>query len=94
MPSIRGISFNPASVAELPFTTCKYNGNITIAPNIPAPITKASAEVSEKVWFLNKRSGKIGSVALFSCHKNARVKNNPEAITAIVFESVQPFSGP
>jgi hypothetical protein len=30
---------------------------------------KPSAEVSEKVWFLNKRSGKIGSAALFSCHK-------------------------
>ena len=55
---------------------------------------KASAEVSEKVWFLNKRSGKIGSAALFSCHKNARVRNKPDAITVIVFGSVQPFSGP
>ena len=66
IPSMSGINFKPASVAEAPFTTCRYKGNITIAPNIPAPITAPRIDVSVKVWFLKSSKGKIGSFAFDS----------------------------
>ena len=49
IPSMNGINLRPDTVAELPFTVCKYSGYITIAPNMPAPITKASPDVSATV---------------------------------------------
>ena len=47
-------------------------------------------EVSEKVWFLNRCRGRIGSTARFSHIRKRTVSNNPRPKDAIVRVSVHP----
>jgi len=57
-----------------------YKGNITIAPNIPAPMIAPRIDVNEKVWFLKRVRGMIGSTAFDSHLRNRTVSATPVAM--------------
>ena len=65
-----------------------------MAPNIPAPITKAMIDVRVKVRFLNSVKGRMGSTARPSQITNISDTRVPPMIAMSVRDSVQPFSGP
>src|SRR5262245_5258061 len=56
-PSTIGSIRNPDSVAELPFTTCRYIGRNVIAPNIANPVMKLSSPDTANTREPNSRIG-------------------------------------
>ena len=60
MPAVIGRVCRPDSVGVAPFTICRYSGSDIIMPNMPIPITKLMALVSENT---GRRNNRIGSSA-------------------------------
>ncbi len=57
MPSTSGSIWNPASVGDDPFTTCRYCGSRVMPPNIAAPVTTDSSSPMLNVELRKKRMG-------------------------------------
>ena len=56
-PTINGRSSRPDWVGVAPFTSCRYSGNMLMAPNMPRPISTLATRPRLKVELLNSRIG-------------------------------------
>ena len=61
MPSTNGIICRPASVADEPFTICRYSGTVTRPPNIAMPRMVLEVAPTVTVRLPNSLSGSSAS---------------------------------
>ncbi len=69
--TIKGVMTVPEAEALMPTMPCMNSGTNIIAPNIPMLIKKPMPLTTVNVLFLNKRTGRIGSLVFDSIHTKA-----------------------
>ena len=83
-PAIIGVSSSPERVALEPFTTCRNSGRYVTAPKSAIPTMKPMAAETAKIRLRKSVSGRIGSAARDSIHRNAGTSTSASTISATI----------
>src|SRR3954447_26843251 len=87
-PTTIGSICNPDSVADVPFTYCRYVGRNVSAPSIANPTMNASDTVTLNTDEVNNRNGSTGSVAL--CSTNTKMPSATNDATTMPMMVAEP----
>ncbi|MNR03905.1 hypothetical protein D3C85_1198250 [compost metagenome] len=89
-----GVITVPDAEALIPTIPCMNKGTNIMAPNMPTAIRKPTPLMVEKVLFLNKRTGRIGSSALLSINMKAVKDTTARTNSPIICQEPQAYSLP